>query len=499
MELQFDKTPCRCLKQVAWEVQNQEQTQEVRLPDALPDIGRVVSSWGQVILRSKEWRSNGMNVSGGVMAWVMYAPEDGSEPRCLETWIPFQMKWDFPEAEREGTICVTPLLRSIDARTVSARKIMVRAGVGILGEALEPWEAEIYHPGELPEGVEILQHTYPVRLPQEAGERTFLLDEELTLPSSCPTADKILRFEIQPEIQDQKVMAGKVIFRGAAVLHVLYRCEDGSLQSWDFEVPFSQYGELEESFSPDAGTRISIAITSLELDLLEDGTFRLKCGMVAQYVIMDQMMIALTEDAYSPLREIVPYQRVLELPSVLDERFETIHAEQSVPVENGRIVDVSFLPDFPRQNRTGDQMNLELPGTFQVLYTDGDDAVQNVSMRWEGQWNLAAAPESQMRCTIVSAGRPQASIGGGSIVAKGDAALLAHTITEGGLPMMTGLEVGELTEPDPGRPSLILRRVGEEQLWDLAKRCGTTVTAIRQANQLMEEPAEGQLLLIPVP
>ena len=75
-----------------------------------------------------------MNATGGVMVWVLYAPDDGSKPQCVDGWLPFQMKWDFPETEREGTIWLQPLLRSVDARTVSARKLMVKTNVGILGD-----------------------------------------------------------------------------------------------------------------------------------------------------------------------------------------------------------------------------------------------------------------------------------------------------------------------------------------------------------------------------
>ena len=53
MELQFGKTTCRCLNRAAREVRNEELTQEVRLPDGMPDVGRVIAAWGQVILRSK--------------------------------------------------------------------------------------------------------------------------------------------------------------------------------------------------------------------------------------------------------------------------------------------------------------------------------------------------------------------------------------------------------------------------------------------------------------
>jgi hypothetical protein len=64
--------------------------------------------------------------------------------------------------------------------------------------------------------------------------------------------------------------------------------------------------------------------------------------------------------------------------------------------------------------------------------------------------------------------------------------------------MITGLELGELQQPDPRRPSLILKRTGGKSLWELAKQNGSTVTAIERANNLQTEPEAEQMLLIPV-
>ena len=63
---------------------------------------------------------------------------------------------------------------------------------------------------------------------------------------------------------------------------------------------------------------------------------------------------------------------------------------------------------------------------------------------------------------------------------------------------VVAVEIGEAREPDPGSPSLILSRVGEDGLWETAKSAGSTVDAIQKANGLQEEPAPGKLLLIPV-
>ena len=64
--------------------------------------------------------------------------------------------------------------------------------------------------------------------------------------------------------------------------------------------------------------------------------------------------------------------------------------------------------------------------------------------------------------------------------------------------MVTGLNTGELQEPDPARPSVVLRRAGRRSLWELAKENGSSVDAIRSANRLQGEPEPQQMLLIPV-
>ena len=119
MQLQWKSAHHAYLRSAVHQIQNQEQTLELRLTEDMPDIGRVLCCWGQVQLRSKEWRTDTIHVSGGVNVWVLYVPEDGSEPRTIESWIPFQMKWDLPDGQHEGDIRVQCLLRFLDARVVS--------------------------------------------------------------------------------------------------------------------------------------------------------------------------------------------------------------------------------------------------------------------------------------------------------------------------------------------------------------------------------------------
>lgn len=498
MEVKFNRNICHCLRKAVCQVQNQEQTQEVRLSESMPDIGRVLGCWGQVLIRGKEWRTGGMTVSGGVMAWVLYAPEDGSEPRSVETWIPFQMKWDFPETERDGAICVTPLLKSVDARSTSARKLMVRANVSLLGEALEPIEPEVCCPGEIPEDVQLLSKSYPAELPQEAGEKLFQVDEELNLPGNLPAVDKILHYSLIPEVSEQKVMAGRLVFRGKATLHLTYSSPDGAIHNWEYEVPFSQYTELDRDHGANAEGWIVVVLTGLELERLEERKLSLKASMAAQYVIFDRVMLEMIEDAYSPSRPVSVQLQELKLPVRLDTRRESLRVNQSVQAEGERPVEVCWLPEHPARRQNGDMTELVVPGQFQTLYLDGNGNLQSATARGEAVWQIPSDAENAVDAYLRYEGSPQAAFAGNTLELTADVAVEAVVFSEKGIPMVTGLELGEIAEPDPARPSLILRRAGECSLWDIAKECGSTVDAIKKANQLQEEPENGRMLLIPV-
>ena len=92
MEVTFRRNFCSCLNMALQEARSGEQTQEIRLPEGMPDVGKILSAWGQPILRSKEWQTDSVSCTGGMMVWVLYMPEDVSAEQCLEGWIPFQMR-----------------------------------------------------------------------------------------------------------------------------------------------------------------------------------------------------------------------------------------------------------------------------------------------------------------------------------------------------------------------------------------------------------------------
>ena len=498
MELKFSREPLQWMKRAVHQIQTREQTQELKLTDGMPDIGRVLGAWGQPVIRSKEWRSDCICVSGGMMVWVLYAPEDGTQPRCVNGWIPWQMEWDLPEDVPDGQIRVLAKTRFVDARSVSPRKIMVRAGVSALGEGLVESQAFSWKPEEMPEDIQLLETTYPVRMSVEAGEKTFSLDEELILPQSCPAAAKLMACSISPEITESRILGSRLLFRGSASLHVVYVNESGQVFGWDFPVSISQYAELSGSHSQDAQADLWIMVTELELDLDEEGHFRLKCGLVAQYEIDDIKMLGMVEDAYSLSRQLQLDREEQMLMPVLEKQTRNLPVDQILPQEANVIADICFLPDFPRLREQEGSMELEQPGMIQVLYYSPEGSLQSSLVRWEGKLDIPAHPDSVLFAVPTHGNEPDAQITGEGIRLRGQLPLSIKTTAAQRFSPVTQIQTGEQKEADPDRPSLILCRAGEKSLWQLARENGSTVHAIRNASGLDGDPEPNRMLLIPV-
>lgn len=495
MELQFQNNILPCLRKVLSQTTEQEQTLEIRLTDEMADIGRVLGAWGQVLVRGKEWNSDNVGVSGGVMVWVLYAAEDDGRPQWVEGWMPFQMKWDIPNTERDGTICVIPLLQYVDARSISARKLMVRAVVSTMAEAAVVQQAEMYAPVDVPKDVQLLKKNYPMMIPTEAGEKIFSLEEDISIPGSKGKPVKILRYCLQPEVLEEKVMAGRVVFRGMAILHILFLNEEGKICNADIDIPYAQYCDLDREYDQQATASVMPLVTALELDLTEEGLC-IKAGMAGQYTIFDKTMIEIVEDAYSPQREVTACLDMMQLPAVLEYHDRTLRASVTTDAE-GEVMDMEFYPGHLQAYRTSDGVSGELSGRLQMLCYDENGDLQASQGKWSEQIHIPADENSHVSVKVFPTGRP-AAVREQGISMESDIHMNCVTEVKHGVPVVSGLNFGDLKEPDPHRPSLILRKCGNESLWQLAKQNGSTVAQIQVANGLEGEPEPDQMLLIPV-
>ena len=498
MDLTFSETKLAYLRRLLCQVIHQEETAETIVPDSMPDVGRIIGCWGVPVLRGKEWRGGAMTASGGVTAKLLYAPADDSPLQVMECYLPFTLRWELPQSDREGMMQVSCRLRSIDARMLNSRKLLVRANVAALGEAFLPEEESFYTLPDPPRGLEVQTARYPLTLPADCCEKTFLLDEELTLPAGNPEIGKTVYYSLTPELTEGKVLGGKAVFKGNYRLHLVYLAPEGGLAQWDQDVPFSQFADLNREFEDEPELTVDLLPTGVELEPLEDGrTVALKCSVLAQCLICTTRSMEVVQDAYS-LRCPVELQRQsVELESRLDR--QQLQEPVRIPVEvQGSVADLSALIDYPRIERQDAGVRWEIPMCCRMLYYDENGMLQGRETREEARGELAADESSRCYGTSMPAGRMQYSAAAGEV--QGAIALTISCCAGQPIEAIQGITMGDPAPRSAQRPSVILRRTGgQESLWSLGKAYGSTVEAIRQANDLAADSAPaGTMLLIPI-
>ena len=89
MELELRQDYISCWDTVHHTVVNQEETAEMIVPDACPDILQILDGEGKIFLQRKEAAEGRGEFSGLIKVCVLYRPERGGGIRSMEAVLPF--------------------------------------------------------------------------------------------------------------------------------------------------------------------------------------------------------------------------------------------------------------------------------------------------------------------------------------------------------------------------------------------------------------------------
>ena len=493
MEILFQTQTIKYLAEKRFDDLHQEQTGEIAIPETLPALGRVVDCFGTVLVRDRTVDSAGGSVivTGGIQAGVLYVPEGEEGLERLELWLPFTVTKKV-QPQPDTVLHYWGWLRSIDARFVNDRKLLIRADLASELTLLTPTELELQAVETCPRGLVCRTETYPMRLPLCAAEKEVRIADEVLMAEGSPGMDRLLKAQCAVELGARRVVGERAVFEGVLRLRVLGMTEAGELVTWSGSVPFSQYAELDRSPDDDVHPAIQPILNHVEIDT--DGqpdSLRLlvNVSFTAQLVLWGEVPVTLTQDAYYLEGDFEPVWQTVELSPCLDS-LETARSESlELPEDAAEVLDWTLCPDrlaaAPGQGTARGSLGVN------VLYYDGSRKLQNRQLRQELRVERRADPSADWRCALGLAAEPRK---------QGRALVLPLTVRERYCQReaLRNLSGGTLTPGSrPEGPSLIVRSVSGD-LWEIARDNGSTVRAIRTANELEEAClARERLLLIP--
>ena len=505
MELEFDRETMNFYEMAAEVTLCQEETLESIVPDACPDILRIVDVCGQAVLTGKQARDGAAMVSGMVKAAILYQPEEGSGLRRMEVGLPFTCQAEAPGFTGDGTVFASPRLRRAEARALNPRKVLLRVDLAVDVTAYQPARRVLCRGIQEQEGTGLCQRQFhgETCLVTAVQEKPFTFQEQVRLPSTPGEVPRIMALWAQPICTESKLVGSKMIFKGTVDLHMLLQEGDGGLTSSHEALSFSQVMEVSgENEEGDCQVGVELTDLTWEADLADGGSLNVDLELLAQAGVRCRRPVTLLQDLYSTAWEMEADSEVQTLwklgeqsvrPQAVRELLETGELVRSV-------IDSRLTLGQVTQSREGDGLVLSAEAWVTVLYLDENSLVQCAHRTIPVTCRLDCPEDYRCTCVCRCPGEVFAvpAAGGAEIRFT----LEFHCLTLGRTQAPSVREArlgGPRTRGEGPCPSVVLRLAAPgEGIWELAKAYGTTTQQILQANELTEDTLpEGRMLLIP--
>ncbi len=503
MELEFDREVIRDFEVLAEETVCQEETLETIVPDACPDILRIAAVCGQASLNGKQVRDGLAEVSGTVRAVVLYQPEEGGGLCRLEAALPFSVQLEVPGLTGQGAVQACVRLRSAEARALNPRKVLLRADLAADLTVVRPRE-QVFCQGVLEAGTHGVQEkvmegeTCQLTAVQE---KPFTFSDQVRLNGGAGEPVRLMCCRAVPLCGECKLIGTKLIFKGTVELQLLVQEAGGVLTSFHESLAFSQVMEVP-GVGESGDCRLAVELTQLSCEALgEDGrTLELTLDLLAQAQVWSRRSAALLLDLYSTGFQTQVEREEQSLWQLLELSNRVQNVRELLETGARNVVDSWVSLGELHRSQEGEQLVLEGEARVSVLYLDEEGAVQTFQRALTVACRLDAPAGAVCRCRMAPPGEVFAAPTAGGIEVRFSVEFQCLLLREKKYPAVCGAALGEpRTRGEGAQPSVVLRLAGPgEDLWELAKSCGTTTQKILQANELEEEvlPA-GRMLLIP--
>ncbi len=478
-----------------------EETCEAIVPDAQPDILRILDTDGVVLMRSKDSEAGRVTVAGTAELTVLYVPESGAGVRKLSVSVPFSASADGADITADQLITARLTLSGADARTVNPRKVVVRAEITCEAELFSA-ESVYCTVQKEREGVYFKSEKCSMTLPAAVNEKTFIFTDEAHVPAGAADIGEILRNVCELKVESAKAVGSKAVVKGSAVTHMLYCGRDGGLYAESFTTPFSQIVDTDATGDiEDFDIRMCLTGLYMNLDRMsESGTegLNIEIHAVAQCVTYRRSVLEFVTDAYSTKNPMTPVAAARELECMEGRETVNVPVTASVPVADTAretcAVSVRPGPCALRESEEGVVFTSIV--NVSVIYRDAGGELMSAGRKTELRSVISGTADTAVE---LLPGEPVASVTDGSIEIRLPAELALVELRQANLSCIESVDIDEDTKLEPGdSPNLTVTRAGGgRDIWDLAKAYMSTPELIQKTNGLEGEPEEGTVLLIP--
>lgn len=480
---------------------------QINLPEYCRDVERILKCFVEPNISSCRITGDRVTADGDAVIRVLYLSDKGTL-ECCEQSVPFSKYVEVRELDSECNAFATAKSEYVNCRAVSQRRLSVNGNINVRFCVTALSDVQIASCAE-GGGVETKKVAFDSDMPVSQCRKMFEIGETAEIQSPTSPVSAIIRTQAVANIDTVKCINGKMLVKGEMSVNIFYKADDenNSLVHFTHSMPLSQIVELsgvEESSICDCTVKISCVNAVAKSD--SKGENRLLDISVKAFICVDaynEKEVSIISDSYSTEYELRTQWQSVSLSKHTNTVNETQIVRSTVDTSNlniAEIVDVYAGKTECTASSQAGKIVASGNAVVGILYKDASDEYgyteRTVDFAFtcpekETENTITATPSitvSEISCTTVGADKAEIKMN-----ANISMPVLEHVQFHA----CCDLEPDETRPKAPDMPTLTVYFASSgEELWNIARRYNTTVSAIMDENGITCDTLEEKAVLM---
>lgn len=223
--------------------ENSEQTVDADfgLPDYCPDIQKILKCQIEPHIESKNIIGDRIEIEGNSIVRIIYIDAIKTSVRCTEQSYPFSISSNLKDTPQNAVIQTDVKVNYLNCRALSPRRLNIHGAFNVGIKAIDRAEVRTcthIKGDDIQQKKQTIDYSYLEGLSQQQ----FSVTETLETGQNRPAIQAVIRSDIRAVCNECKPIANKIMYKGDLLVKLMYLSDldSGKVETMEYTIPFSQ-------------------------------------------------------------------------------------------------------------------------------------------------------------------------------------------------------------------------------------------------------------------
>ena len=476
---------------------------DIIVPDVKPDILNTIYTEGNVCINKQEVLDGRIRIDGEIKVWITYLAEsDEGNVRGISSTINFTENINSENCKSGMSLCVEPILKSIECKVLNGRKINVKSAVEMNVKVYSNDEISLVKEVNNLENVQMLNKTVFINSLIGEARTTVSAKENISIDNSINLAE-ILSTSVKIVDKDIKISYNKVLAKADSEVAIMYLTDDNNVQMVCAKIPVMGFIDMP-NISEENICNLNYVIKNINISQNDEHSVYVELEIDIYCQTYKNSEVNIIEDLYSPCTDMnISGRNVTTMSSLM--KSESIYSmRENIELKdlgNNHIIDVKVRTEINKTNILNDKIHYQGEVEFNFIYGSSSNIgintkIVKLPLEYVAQMNNIN-PNTSVS-TEIDIQNKDFIVKDNSISVNIDFKFCIKTAEYLTMNIIENIETTDMDNQNNASVIIYFVKSGDT-LWNLAKKFRSTVSDIALANDIQntDKLSVGQKLFIP--